>query len=77
MADEKTDTKGSTAVTDAPVAPQIIVQMVQPTAGEPTEGLSTTQSGGSYVIHEIETEGANAGKQVKRTVDAEGQPIKK
>lgn len=63
------DTKGASSVTDAPQGllsqpPQVIVQMITPQAGEPTEGLSETRPGGFY---------KDADNSYK---DANGQPVK-
>lgn len=50
-------------VVSAPAPPQVIVQMMTPQAGEPTEGLSEIKRGGSYIVDD-------------KPVDAHGQPLK-
>jgi hypothetical protein len=54
--------------------PQVIVQMITPQAGEPTEGLSEIRPGGDFLIHVPDP--ANPGKTKTQRVDAYGKELK-
>lgn len=60
-------------------APQVIVQMMTPTSGDPTEGLNEAKQGGSYLVPdgapEVQPNGT-LGKQKYKRVNAKGETIK-